>query len=719
MVLGRKFIIWFVSFSVILTAFMLYRSINTTKIIELTTLDYGIDQNDANRLVSDSNAGRIGQAKLEYLRQARFETVDIKTRKLKRIMGFEKVLHKTGNNWELDKPYMNVFQDNLRCNVTADVGTVEIENVEGSNPSPKTAVLKGNVVIHILPESVASSADSFIYLDEVTFDSDRSMFFSNDDVNFISADAHLMGKGLEVIYNSITNRLEYLEIKQVNYLDIMSIDKAKRAKGSGSKKDSAVASPSPSPSQPAQTQPPSAETKSAAAEDGKENYRCMFRDQVVLEYANEVLLADELAITNLIWSSSPQQDKQGSSAEQESADTNAAPQMPVAKPSVPSTPSAPRPVIATVKCKGPMIVRPDSFKGRDDYNYTQFKKFEQLPADVVSKVGKRNVLLAVQVSYDYKQEIARAHNQVELVAYPKVSSQNSSQKPFIINSKKGAEFITAQNQAFFYGDVKGSFIKQTAYYDEKNAFYGDKLVVDLVPAKEADASQSVISANLAHITVTGPGVRLESERMLGGEKLSHIRLKSKRIDYDKLTEEIIATGRGKIEYANEVRPQRPSGDSKSTSTMDKLCYTLIEGFDKLIWDTNSMHVKALSDKTGGIHIGYLPFTKDQAGKNNYGRKITIDTKQVDIDYYEPQKGKAQIKQLFATGGIVYYEQDRYEFAGKELAYDARDDFMVVTGSKEMPCMLNGVFAEGIEYNLKTGSASAVMSGGVGIIPVRE
>jgi lipopolysaccharide export system protein LptA len=132
-----------------------------------------------------------------------------------------------------------------------------------------------------------------------------------------------------------------------------------------------------------------------------------------------------------------------------------------------------------------------------------------------------------------------------------------------------------------------------------------------------------------------------------------------------------------------------------------------------------MNVKAVSDKTGGIHIGYLPFTKDPAGKNNYGRKITIDTRKVDIDYYEPQKGKAQIKQLFATGGIVFYEQDRYEFAGEKLSYDARDDFMVVTGSKEMPCMLNGVFAEGIEYNLKTGSASAVMSGGVGIIPVRE
>ncbi|MDD5135590.1 MAG: hypothetical protein PHP01_09315 [Phycisphaerae bacterium] len=752
MVLGRKFVIWFISFGVVLAAFLLYRSINNTEIIELTTLNYGIDQNDPNRLISDSNAGRIGQAKLEYLQQARFETVDIKTRKLKRVVGFEKVLHKTGNNWELDKPYMNMFQGNFRYNITADIGTVEIENVQGANPAPKTAVLKGKVVVHIIPES-ASQSDSFVYLNEVTFDSDRSMLFSDDDVNFVSADAHLVGRGLEIIYNSITSRLEYFEVKQVDYLNIMSIDKANRIKDNGVEKDSTIAYPSvPSaasspqsaqtlsasveaqptatvasvPTQPVQTQSIAAKTQPAVSEDGGENYSCIFRDQVVLEYADEILLTDELAITNLIWSSSPQQDEQGSSVEQKpvaSANTNVTLQTPAGKPSTPSNPSsvssAPRTVIATVKCKGPMIVRPDSYKGRDDYNYAPFKKYEQLPAEVVSKIGKRNVLLAVQVSYDYKQQIAKAHNQVELVAYPKTGMQNDSQKPFIISSKKGAEFITAQNQAVFYSDVKGSFIKQTAYYDEENVFYGDKLVVDLISAKQSEASKSVISANLSHIAVTGPGVRLESERTLNGEKLSHIRLKSKRIDYDKLTEEIIASGRGKIEYANEARPQEPAGVSKSASSTDKLCYAIVEGFDKLIWDTNSMHVKALSDKTGGIHIGYLPFTKGKAGKNNYGRKITIDTRQIDIDYYEPQYGKTQIKQLFATGGIVFYEQDRYEFAGNELSYNAEDDFMVVTGSKEMPCMLNGVFAEGIEYNLKTGSASAVMSGGVGVIPVKE
>jgi hypothetical protein len=134
MILGRKFIIWFISFVVVLGAFLLYRSANDAGVIEITMLDSGIDANDAN-MFADANAGQIGQAKLAGLRRAHFDTVDPKTRKLKRIVGFEKVLHTTGNEWELDKPYMNVFNGKLRCDITADTGIIEVENVEGSNPT--------------------------------------------------------------------------------------------------------------------------------------------------------------------------------------------------------------------------------------------------------------------------------------------------------------------------------------------------------------------------------------------------------------------------------------------------------------------------------------------------------------------------------------------------------------------------------------------------------
>lgn len=754
MILGRKFIIWFVSFVVVLGAFLLYRGVNDAGVIEITTLDAGVDVNDANMFFSDANAGQIGQAKLAGLRRARFDTVDAKTRKLKRSVGFEKVLHSTGDLWELDKPYMNIFQGKLRCDITSETGTIEVENVEGSNPAPKSAVLKDNVIIHIMPETTASMSDSFIYLSDVTFDSDRSMFSSDNDVNFISADAHLVGKGIEIVYNSITNRLEYLKIMHVDYLNITSIQQAKKIKEKSSSpaKAEAVAAAVPS-AKTAETE--TAPAKPQPAQKSGEIYKCLFQNQATIEYENEVVLADEIAITNLIWSDS-QSDSNSQQSEKpadktavpvadkiagDSADNAAAASVnqPAvqADTNVPMQPDAAelqrrimsefqsRPVVAVVKCKGAMLVKPESSARVDDYKLAKFKKLEQLPDDVRLWLGRRNVLLSQRVSYDYTNEIAKAYDDVEIIAYPKTEGVSNvaagSEKPFVISSKKGAEFLTQSNQAIFYGNVKGVFAKQADTYNEENTFYGDKLIVDLASADKKEQAEAkpanAMSANVSHITVVGPGVRLESARTLGEKKLSHIRLKSKQIDYDKITENIIASGTGQIEYAREEQSAgKPGKDSQSS--VNKPCYTMVKGFDKLTWDTNSMHVRAVSDKTNGIHIGYVPFTFDENRQKVYGKKITIDTKQIDIDYVEPVKGQSQIQQLFATGGVVFYEQDRWEFAGKELSYYAKDDFLTVSGSEDMPCMLNGAFVDGIEYNLKTGSASGVLGEGIGVMPSR-
>ena len=739
MILGRKFIIWFVSFVIVLGAFLLYRGANDAGVIELTSLNVASDANDAN-IFADANAGQIGQAKLKGLRQASFVTTDIKTGKVKRIVGFEKVTHTTGDLWELDKPYMNVFQGKLRCDITSDTGIIEVENAESSKPTPKSAVLKNNVIIHIMPETTASMADSFIFLNEVTFDSDRSMFFSDNDVNFISADAHLIGKGLEVVYNSITNRLEYLKIMHVDYLNITSVQKAKKLKEKNAEQEAAAVAPSQSAaqSQPAQSQPanaPAAVPQPKSAKKTGENYKCLFQNQATIEYGDEVVLADEIAITNLLLSDS-QSDSDSQPQPEKPAEKTAspAPDKPTAQTdtNIPPQPDPAelqkrimsefqnRPVVAIVKCKGAMLVKPESSARIDNYKYADFKKFEQLSDDVRQMLGRRNILSSQRVSYDYTNEIAKAYDDVEVVAYPKTADANNVEKPFVISSKKGAEFLTKNNQAIFYGSVKGVFAKQADVYNEENTFFGDKLIVDLASADKKEQAETkpanAMSANVSHITVVGPGVRLESARTLGEKKLSHIRLKSKQIDYDKITENIIASGKGQIEYAREEQPAK--SDTASQSSAGKPCYTIVEGFDRLTWDTNSMHVRAVSDKTNGIHIGYMPFELDENRQKVYGKKITIDTRQVDIDYSEPVKGKSQIDQLFATGGVVFNEQNTWEFAGKELSYYAKDDFLTVSGSQDVPCMLNGAFVDGIEYNLKTGAASGVIGKGIGVMPSR-
>ncbi|NIA17177.1 MAG: hypothetical protein GWO86_02400 [Planctomycetes bacterium] len=149
--------------------------------------------------------------------------------------------------------------------------------------------------------------------------------------------------------------------------------------------------------------------------------------------------------------------------------------------------------------------------------------------------------------------------------------------------------------------------------------------------------------------------------------------------------------------------------------MDKPCFALMEGFDRLLWDMDSMKIVVDSDTTSGIHIGYLPIVD-----GGYGRKITIDTRRIEVDYTESVPGRGELKSLLAAGGIVYYEQDRYEFEGERLFYDAANSFMVVSGDGERPCRLNGVPAKGgIEYNLRTGRAKAMLGPGVGTLPTRK
>jgi len=705
MIRGRKFKIWFISTGLVLAVFLFYKMFGDTGDIKSSKTDY-IIENDANKFLADSNSGQIGQARLEYGERARFETIDIKTGKLKRVVGFEKVLHKTGNEWILDKPYMNVYQENIRCNITADTGTVELENLEGSSPAPKQAVMKGNVVVHILGQN--NRTDSFIYLNEVAFDSDRSMLWSNDDVNFVSEDADLMGRGLEIVYNNATNRMEFLKIKTVDYLNIKTLPEEKKTAKTEIKKTAKTETKSPVAKTvtTVESASKSTDTPQAAADDKKDDYRCLFRDNVRIEYKEEVVLADEVAVSHLLWSQ--KKDEQPSQS-QSPASPNSTDVKPAVAPQ-PVIPTSKKTVIATVRCSGPMIVRPVDATDYENWKPAEFKGFYNLDKKVLVSLGQKNLLIGQKVDYDVATETASVNGLVDLVFYPQIETDKGKQKvPFVISAKKSAQFVVPKKQAVFSGNVKGRFVKQTPQYDEENAFYGSKLIADFA---EKEASQDIMaSSDISHITVLGPGVRLETVRTLGETKLSHVRLKSERIDYDRATEDIIATGKGKIEYGNTAKNYRSSSDQNK---LDKPCYTLVEGFTKLVWNTNAMHIRATSEKTAGIHIGYLPILE-----TGYGQKVTIDTKQIDIDYFEPIPGKSQLKKLKATGGIVYHEQGGNEFAGKELNYNPTEDYMTVSGTKEMPCMLNGVFTEGIEYNLKTGTANAVLRGGVGIMPVRE
>jgi|GEM_PF-2109984 len=729
---NRKVKIWLVSTCAVLGVFILYEMFGSTGAIKAPKADYQAS-NDANLYSADANSGQIGPAKVEYVEQARFETINPKTRRLERVIGFEKVLHKSGDQWELDKPFMNVYQTNMRCDITADTGFVELENLEGSKPTPKEAVMKGNVVVRI--HGQGKRADSFIYLNEVSFDDDRSMLWSKDEIKFVSEEAELLGKGLEIVYNGNTSRLEFLKIPKVRYLDIFELtnkplapeQKPTQAGQATAAQPAADANGSVSvavsDSDTEKDEKGRDEKKLLSADD---DYKCIFRDNVRIEYKEEVILAEEVAVSNLRSSQNKKDENETrnetkKSKTAKSADIAAASDVKEEKQvssekktkdvkiSAPAKTAGRENVIATLRCDGPMLIRPMDAKEYENWKPKKFKPYKSLDKKTREWLGERNVLIAEAVDYNAFGDIASANGKVELVFYPEVKGEAGKQKiPFVISAADGAEFSIPKMQAVFNTNVKGVFVKQDIGFEEENTFYGKQLIADF--AKKQESTDIMASSDISHISILGPNVRLESVRTAGPAKLSHIRLKSERIDYDGRTKDVVAVGKGKVEYSNLAKVPRETSSQEKTS---KPCYALVEGFTKLIWDTNSLHIRATSDQTAGIHIGYLPIEDD-----GYGPRTSIDTKQIDVDYTE-SAGKTKLSKLIASGGIVYQEKDGNEFAGKELTYNPQDEYMMIQGSDEVPCMLNGVLVKGIEYNVKTGEASPAEGIGVGIMPAAK
>ncbi len=182
----RTIIIGLVSLGGLLAIYVLYSRMSQTPEMDISRtsrLTESVDQTDADDF--DSKLGRIGDVGVgavkgfEYLHRDANGEVD-------RKFGFRELLHQTKGQWETDKPYMEILLP-VRCSITADKGRVQVEDAAGGL-SIKDATFDGNVVIHIRPAEHSDIKESFIYLDDIAFDSENSRFSTPGPVRFVSED---------------------------------------------------------------------------------------------------------------------------------------------------------------------------------------------------------------------------------------------------------------------------------------------------------------------------------------------------------------------------------------------------------------------------------------------------------------------------------------------------------------------------------------------------
>jgi len=317
----RKLLVGFVSLGVVFAAYILYTGTSDTRMPE-TDSGAGLIESatDSNVGDFDGNVGKIGDIGLGPMHKAYFINVNKETKELEREWGFEKLLHETQGFWELEKPYVNVFESDFTCYITADRGLVQVETAVGWTAA-KDATFSGNVVVHVSPKESSELKECFVYLDDMTFLSERSQLSTAGPVEFVSDDVRMLGTGLEIVFNDQSNRLEFFRIVDLDTLRIKGSQAAMFSSGETETRPETVAQAETPAEIETKAEPEQADETVAAAGtqeapqelpqdvrgqvEQKEGvfYKCVLSKNVLIETPDELIFTDQrILISDIFWS---------------------------------------------------------------------------------------------------------------------------------------------------------------------------------------------------------------------------------------------------------------------------------------------------------------------------------------------------------------------------------------------------------------------------------
>ncbi len=690
---SRKLRVWLISIGAIFVIYLFYNLISRTPPIEIDT---GDTVAESNTVEFDGNVGKVGGVGVGTIQKAKYTHLNAK-KQVDREFGFEKLLHVEGNEWEIEKPYMNIFRGNLKCYMTADKGTVQVEDTVGK-ATPKDATLKGNVVIHILPEKGSNIEEGFIYLDDVIFISEKSQFSTAGPVKFTSQSTQLLGKGLELVYNDELDHLEFFKIIELKTLRIRQSSKASLF----SSEATAPSSARPAESIAAKDRQKAKEIPavgSGAIEKKKGTYyKCVFRKNVVIDCPEQLILTDEVSINDILWSKDSDRESESRAAggtDKVKADAEVTKESVAAQQGEPNeSPEQFTDIVVT--CDDGITVMP-----MDSPEMPETK--DKALKSVDDKKG-RPTFVAQRIDYSIITEAVVASRLSELTFYandvmgtegkPRSQEKGEGKQPAVpvkVTAQKKVEFLPSLNQVIFEGNVLCTMLRENADFQQKYALSAPKLTVDLSKDKQS-------RADIKHLTASGEVVQLDTSKWAGEELLGFTKLKCLQFDYDANQQMFLATGSGIIAADNSKIAEPKKGTGKFS--LQRPCYAVMRNFDTLKYfkETNLVIADAGAEQ---ILIDYFPVIKGQQGQ-----QTSTTSNHIEAVLYETSKGQTELSTLSAKGGITYEEEiekkgKTIQFVGSEMFYDSNKGMITACGDESKPCFLNGALAPGIEYNLKT------------------
>lgn len=683
---SRKFRVAFIAITAVLAIFLLFNSLFKTPKIEV---DYSrdIDVPDVNQQQLSQDAAHVGPVSLGTLDMARFSTIDPKTKRLEREFGFERLLHEEGDQWELEKPYMNIYRPELTCYITADTGYIVLES-DVSPPNPTDATLTGNVVAHIVPAPDSEVKESFIYLNDLTFISSKSRFFTAGPVTFVSQEAQMQGQGLEMIYDDQNKRLALLRIEQLEHLQF------KVKKGySLAQADS----------------PPSGSTADVPAKEDTnqqvESYRCVFSGNVVIDAGQQFIAADQISISDIIWA-----DKKSDGQPKEKTDIANSSKVAQSQPPQEQTKDL---LEVAVSCDNGIAVVPtsalDTLAKIPDFLETSGGASA---VEVVEDEPGRTTFAAEKIDYSLATSDAVAPGYSKLTFYVKDvidTAEQQSSLPLVVTSNKMAKFSPKSSRITFEGDCICKMLRSELDVMQEYILSAPKLIVDLNDEEVSGGRALADVARITAISRQSAASRLSSVKRDGDKFLGGIELKCPQFEYDAQQQMFIASGPGVIKADNSRIPQ-PSRDVGRFS-MQKPCYALVRNFEQLRYYLQTERIIA-DNSSERIYIDYFPITDEMP------EQVTMTAGRIEADLVETATGRYRLWTLYAADGISFQDRDKI-FEGSELLYDDQRDVVWARGSDSMPAYFNGIMFDGIEYDLATEEVRKVEIKGPGFFNISQ
>jgi len=346
-----------------------------------------------------------------------------------------------------------------------------------------------------VPEGEDGFKESFVYLDNIVFLSERSQISTAGPVRFVSQDVRMTGTGLELIYSGLSERVELFRIFDLDSLLIrstqmaaLSADRKKTAQPAAGPAEAAVRTESPEPNQTvaaAGSEPAKAsqaDAPPASPQEQNQYYKCIFSKNVLIDAPEQLIFADDrICISDILWSneSSSKQEKvdpngtddskQVAAAGEEtkpdkteSTDTaalskagqpNESPGQPegtvASATPEPNTPAGEFVDIAVTCDNGFVLVPMDSVRIIDGFAQVDTSDSNR-PAEPGTETGRIRFFTR-QIDYNAVTENVIAEGLSEL-AFFRNSDANAAPVPVKITATEAAKYFKASNQVVLEGD---------------------------------------------------------------------------------------------------------------------------------------------------------------------------------------------------------------------------------------------------------------------------